>query len=163
MAFPSPQLPESMKSFSSPTKIHLYTASTPNGVKVSVLLEELVLAYPDLAKTTLAYDYTKLSIRDPNHAKYPEFLKINPNGRIPAIVDDNVQVDGKGHNVFESVSCMLWLVERYDKDLWFWFDDPVERSRAYSWIFFIHGGEFAQDLVLTSIRSSCPTPSSIYQ
>lgn len=45
----------------------------------------------------------------PTHSQHPDFLKINPNGRIPAITDDNF----KGHNVFESASIQLWLVENY--------------------------------------------------
>ncbi|RXK39435.1 hypothetical protein M231_03268 [Tremella mesenterica] len=118
-------------------KLHLYTQATPNGYKVSILLEELLLAYP--GKSELAYDYTSIRF-DTNEQKSEDFLKINPNGRIPALVDDSIKVKGVGHRVFESASIMLWLVEKYDKDNIFWFDDPVEKSEALSWIFFIHGG-----------------------
>lgn len=105
--FPSPQLPESLSSLS-PTpspKIHLYTAGTPNGFKVSILLEELLLAYPN--NSEVQYDFYALSFANKDQ-KSDRFLKINPNGRIPALVDDNIK---GGHNVFESVSCMIWLVE----------------------------------------------------
>lgn len=142
-SLPPPKLPPSIRSLSpNPTpKIHLYTAGTPNGYKVSILLEELLLAYPSLASTKLSYDYTSLSI-DKLEPKLPDFLKINPNGRIPALVDDNVRVGGDvGHKVFESVSCMLWLVENYDEEGRFWFEDSIERSKGFSWLFFIHGGE----------------------
>jgi glutathione S-transferase len=45
-----------------PAKLHLYTAGTPNGYKVSILLEELRAAYPDLAKTDLSYDLSAITI-----------------------------------------------------------------------------------------------------
>lgn len=140
MSLPPVQLPGSMNGLTTNPKLHLYTASTPNGYKVSVLLEELLLTYPELAHSTLSYDFRFLSF-DAKHQKLPQFLDINPNGRIPALVDDNlVNAEGEGHKVFESASVMLWLVERYDKDYVFWFKDEVERSIAMSWIYFIHGG-----------------------
>jgi len=139
MSLPAPQLPESLKDITTTPKLHLYTAGTPNGHKVSVLLEELVLAYPQEARTTFPYDVYALSFQTTDQKK-PAFLAINPNGRIPALVDDNVIVNGKGHTVFESASILLWLVENYDKEYKFWFKDPVERSKALSWIFFVHGG-----------------------
>lgn len=135
-----PQLPESHSQFTNQgePKIHLLTKGTPNGYKVSVLLEELRGAYPKEAK--LAYDFVNIQF-DKNEQKSAEFLKVNPNGRIPALIDDNVQVDGKGHNVFESVSILLWLVEKYDPESKFWFTNEIERSKAFSWLFFGHGGE----------------------
>jgi glutathione S-transferase len=107
--FPKPFLPPSIKVIDpAPTpKIHLYTAGTPNGYKVHILLEELVRAYPEAAKNgTIAYDIYSLSFGN-NDQKSEGFLKINPNGRIPAIVDDNAG----GHNVFETASILIWLVE----------------------------------------------------
>lgn len=85
------------------TDIHLYTMGTPNGIKVSILLEELGLDY----KTT-AIDISK------NTQKEPWFLEINPNGRIPALTD--TFEDGKSIRLFESGSIMQYLVDRYDKD-----------------------------------------------
>ncbi|KAK4684653.1 GSH-dependent disulfide-bond oxidoreductase, partial [Tremellales sp. Uapishka_1] len=126
------QHPPSLSSATSPAKLHLYTVNTPNGVKVSVLLEELVAAYgPEVVN----YDYFPISFKD-QEQKSPEFLKINPNGRIPALVDDN----HGGHNVFETASILIWLVENYDKENKFWFSDPLERSKAISWIMFGQGG-----------------------
>ncbi|KAL2268507.1 hypothetical protein VTJ83DRAFT_3353 [Remersonia thermophila] len=82
--------------------IHLYTAQTPNGIKVSMLLEELGLPY-----TVHAIDLTK------NEQKEPWFLDdINPNGRIPALTD--TFTDGSQIRLFESGSIMQYLVERYD-------------------------------------------------
>ncbi|RSH91650.1 hypothetical protein EHS25_009019 [Saitozyma podzolica] len=135
MPLPAPQLPESAAGSTAPAKLHLYTAGTPNGYKPSILLEELRLAYPDLKNGALSYDFTSLSFAN-KEQKDPEYLKINPNGRIPALVDDNAG----GHNVFESASILIWLVENYDKDNHFWFSDAKLRSKALSWIFFAHGG-----------------------
>jgi len=83
--------------------IHLYTAQTPNGIKVSMLLEELGLNY----KVT-AIDFGK------NEQKEPWFLEINPNGRIPALTDKFT--DGKPIRLFESGSIMQYLVDRYDTE-----------------------------------------------
>lgn len=91
-----------------PAKIHLFTVGTPNGYKPSICLEELRAAYPELAKTKLSYDVYPISFAE-NQQKDPAFLKINPNGRIPAIVDDNAG----GLNVFESASILVWLAEQY--------------------------------------------------
>jgi glutathione S-transferase len=91
-----------------PATLHLYTAGTPNGYKVSILLEELRAAYPAAAVDKLSYDVSAIEIWK-NQQKHPDFLTINPNGRIPALVDDNFG----GHKVFESASIELWLAENY--------------------------------------------------
>jgi glutathione S-transferase len=83
--------------------IHLYTAQTPNGIKISITLEELGLPY----KVT-KLDFSK------NEQKEPWFLEINPNGRIPAITD--TFQDGKTIRLFESGSIQHYLVDEYDKD-----------------------------------------------
>lgn len=73
--------------------IKLYTQATPNGYKVSIMLEELKAAYG------LEYEFQSLNFQK-NEQKEPWFLEINPNGRIPAITDPN-----RGNfNVFETVS-----------------------------------------------------------
>ncbi|KAK7910892.1 glutathione S-transferase [Apiospora marii] len=79
------------------TDIHLYTTQTPNGIKISILLEELGLKYQ-----TTAVEITKNT------------QKINPNGRIPALTD--TLEDGQTVKLFESGSIMQYLVDRYDKD-----------------------------------------------
>ncbi|KAH9998552.1 glutathione S-transferase GstA [Xylariaceae sp. FL0662B] len=83
--------------------IHLYTAQTPNGIKVSILLEELGLKYQ-----TTTLEFSK------NQQKEPWFLEINPNGRIPALTD--TFTDGKPIRLFESGSILQYLVERYDTE-----------------------------------------------
>ncbi|KAI1131203.1 glutathione S-transferase [Nemania abortiva] len=85
-----------------PTDIHLYTAQTPNGIKISILLEELNLQYK---VTTI--EFSK------NTQKEPWFLEINPNGRIPAMTDT---LNGKQIRIFESGAMMQYLVDQYDKD-----------------------------------------------
>jgi len=116
----------------------LYTQGTPNGFKPSIYLEELIETY---GAEKVGYDYSTLSFQEADQKK-PEFLKINPNGRIPALVDENFKdpVTGGGHGVFESASILLWLAEKYDSESKFWFEDPLLRSKALSWIFFAHGG-----------------------
>lgn len=72
------------------------------------------------------------------------FLKICPNGRIPAITDPN-KGEGDGFHVFETAAIILYLQEQYDPDNVFGFDAndkdaALLRSEALQWIFFIHGG-----------------------
>ncbi|CAE6416434.1 unnamed protein product, partial [Rhizoctonia solani] len=117
---------------SSSDALLLYTAASPNGYKVSILLEELKDAYG------LQYTFRNIDIRS-NEQKEPWFLKINPNGRIPALVDplrDNFIV-------FESAAILLYLAQHYDKERRFSYD-PATESDSYSeqlqWIFFTHGG-----------------------
>ena len=102
--------------------IDLYTAATPNGWKASVMLEEVGLPY---AVKTL-----NLSNLDQKQAW---FLKINPNGRIPAIVDH----DETEFAVFESGAILIYLAEKTGKLL------PTEtkaRSRVIQWLMFQMGG-----------------------
>ncbi|GAW18928.1 hypothetical protein ANO14919_084110 [Xylariales sp. No.14919] len=110
-----------------PTDIHLYTAQTPNGIKVSILLEELNLQY----KVT-AIEFSK------NTQKEPWFLEINPNGRIPALTDT---LDGKQIRIFESGAILQYLVDRYDKDhkVSYPFGTP-EYYETNSWLMWQMGG-----------------------
>ena len=99
--------------------IDLYTAPTPNGWKASVTLEELELPYETHPINMLE-----------GEQKEPWFLKINPNGRIPAIVDD-------GLPVFESGAIMLHLAEKTGRLLP---TEPAARARVISWLMFQMGG-----------------------
>lgn len=99
--------------------IDLYTAATPNGYKVSIALEELGLPYRVHA---LSFERKE--------QKAPEFLCINPNGRIPAIVDD-------GFAVFESGAILVYLAEKTGQLLP---EDPRGRSLAMQWLMFQMGG-----------------------
>ena len=83
--------------------IHLYTHQTPNGIKISIALEEL----------GLPYQVTDIDI-DEHTQKEPWFLEINPNGRIPAITD--TFTDGKNICIFESGAILQYLIEHYDED-----------------------------------------------
>jgi len=112
--------------------LHLYTAGAPNGYKVSIFLEELKAAYGT------EYDVKQINLQQ-NEQKEPWFLQINPNGRIPALVDDS----RGGFKVFESAAILLYLAQHYDKDHKLSFDpvtDPDNYSEALQWIFFVHGG-----------------------
>ncbi|KAG8956031.1 glutathione S- transferase, nitrogen catabolite repression regulator [Tulasnella sp. 424] len=113
--------------------IKLYTAQTPNGYKTSIFLEELKAAYPGFT-----YEFQSLSFSK-NEQKEPWYLKINPNGRIPAISDPNRE----DFNVFETAAVILYLIQHYDKEFKLSFD-PVNEPDAYSealqWTFFVHGG-----------------------
>ncbi|TBU26001.1 glutathione S-transferase C-terminal-like protein [Dichomitus squalens] len=112
--------------------LQLYTAPTPNGRKVSLLLEELKEQYG------LKYDVHPIDIRKDTQ-KEPWFIKMNPNGRIPVLVDSNRE----NFTVFESAAILLYLEQHYDSQLKFSFDPrtrPDEYSEMLQWIFFSHGG-----------------------
>ena len=101
--------------------IDLYTWTTPNGRKVSILLEELGLAY-----TVHAVDISK------DEQFRPEFLKISPNNRIPAIVDRET-----GFHLMESGAIMLYLAEKTGKLL----PKAIEpRYRVIEWLMWQMGG-----------------------
>jgi GST-like protein len=102
--------------------IDLYTAATPNGWKASITLEELELPY-----TLHAIDLAS------GGQKEPWFTAINPNGRIPAIVDR----DNGDFAVFESGAIMLYLAERSGRLLP---SDEKGRSRVVQWLMFQMGG-----------------------
>lgn len=102
--------------------IDFYTAATPNGYKVAILLEEAGIPYtPHI-----------LNLAD-QAQKRPEFLAINPNGRIPAIVDR----DAGDFAVFESGAILLYLAEKYGR---FLPDEAKARSVAVQWLMWQMGG-----------------------
>jgi GST-like protein len=102
--------------------IQLYTAATPNGWKASITLEELELDYQVHALELGKGDQKK-----------PEFLAINPNGRIPAIVDP----DADNLAVFESGAIMIYLAEKTGRLLP---KNVAGRSRTIQWLMFQMGG-----------------------
>ena len=102
--------------------IHLYTSVTPNGHKASIMLEETGLDYE--------FTYTHL---DNAEQKTPEFLAMNPNGRIPVIVD-------KANNdfaIFESGAILIYLAEKSGQ---FLPTDIKKRSEVLQWLMFQMGG-----------------------
>ncbi|KIK97990.1 hypothetical protein PAXRUDRAFT_9844 [Paxillus rubicundulus Ve08.2h10] len=111
-----------------------YTAPTPNGHKVSVMLEELKAAYGSV----LDYEVEKIDIST-NRQKEPWFIALNPNGRIPVIVDRTHKPDP--FPVFESAAILLYLVRKYDTEGRFTFPaGSDDESVMLQWIFFAHGG-----------------------
>jgi glutathione S-transferase len=102
--------------------IDLYTAPTPNGWKASIMLEEIELPYE-----------VKAVRLDKQEQKEKRFLAINPNGRIPAIVDR----DADDFAVFESGAILIYLAEKTGKLLP---TDPRGRSEVMQWLMFQMGG-----------------------
>lgn len=105
--------------------VTLYTYNTPNGRKISVALEEMGLPYE-----VRVVDITKGEQFD------PDFLKISPNNRIPAIVDDEGP-DGRSISVFESGAILFYLAEKTGKFLPI---DPRGRVDVMEWLMWQMGG-----------------------
>ena len=106
---------------SHPDRLQLYAAPTPNGVKVSIMLEE----------TGLAYEPHLLDIPH-NDSKDPAFVSLNPNGRIPAILDPTGP-DGNPIAVWESGAILIYLA---DKTGQFISTAPAQRYETLAWVFF---------------------------
>ncbi|WP_112663482.1 glutathione S-transferase N-terminal domain-containing protein [Microvirga flavescens] len=104
-----------------PDRIQLYSLPTPNGVKVSIMLEE----------TGLPYEAHLIDIGK-NETWTPEFLSLNPNGKIPAIIDPNGP-GGAPFGLFESGAILLYLAEKTGK---FIPVDPVRRYETIQWVIF---------------------------
>ena len=100
--------------------IDVYTANTPNGVKIPIALEEL----------GLAYRVVLVSLSE-GEQRRPAFLELNPNGRIPVIVDPDGP-NGRPLSVFESGAILLHLAQKAPGLLP---EDPVERVRALEYLF----------------------------
>ena len=104
-----------------PERIQLYSLPTPNGVKVSIMLEE----------TGLPYEPHLVSF-DANDQKSPEFLALNPNGKIPAILDPNGPA-GAPLPLFESGAILVYLAEKSGLLLP---RDPARRLQTLQWLMF---------------------------
>ncbi|WP_310105987.1 glutathione S-transferase N-terminal domain-containing protein [Sphingomonas sp. BE138] len=104
-----------------PDRVQLYAAPTPNGVKVSIMLEETGLAYEphfvDISK---------------NESKDPAFVSLNPNGRIPAIIDPHGP-GGTPIGVWESGAILVYLAEKTGQFIPI---APAARYETLSWVFF---------------------------
>ncbi|KAI0112487.1 glutathione S-transferase [Nemania sp. FL0031] len=110
--------------------IELLTFGTPNGYKISILLEELKAAYGK------EYTWQSINIMK-NTQKEPWFIAAGANGRIPAIVDH----DRNGFAVFEGMAILGYLTRRYDPDHKFSFPvDSNEYDEAETWMAWQHGG-----------------------
>ena len=106
-----------------PGAIQLYSLATPNGVKVSIALEELALPYDAHLVDFATNDQTS-----------PAFLSLNPNNKIPAILDPNGP-DGKPLALFESGAILIYLAEKTGKLL-----PPANRHEVLQWLMFQMGG-----------------------
>ncbi|MBP2297017.1 glutathione S-transferase N-terminal domain-containing protein [Azospirillum rugosum] len=107
-----------------PDRLQLYSAPTPNGVKVSIMLEEI----------GLPYEAHYVAIMN-NETWTPDFLSLNPNGKIPAIIDPDGP-GGKPLALFESGAILLYLAEKTGKLLP---ADPARRYETIQWVFFQMG------------------------
>ncbi len=108
-----------------PDRLQLYSLPTPNGVKVSIMLEE----------TGLPYEVHLVSFGTQDQMS-PEFLSLNPNNKIPAIIDPNGP-GGKPLPLFESGAILLYLAEKTGK---FMTDTAAGRYETIQWLMFQMGG-----------------------
>jgi GST-like protein len=115
-----------------PDVLQLYSLPTPNGVKVSIALEETGLAYePHLVKF------------DTNDQLSPEFLSLNPNNKIPAIIDPHPPWGGPGGRplpLFESGAILVYLADKTGQLLPSLEHDPARRYEVLQWLMFQMGG-----------------------
>ena len=107
-----------------PDRIQLYSLPTPNGVKVSIMLEEIGLPYEPHLVDIMA-----------NETWGPEFLSLNPNGKIPAIIDPNGP-GGRPLGLFESGAILIYLAEKTGQLL---SADPATRYETIQWVMFQMG------------------------
>lgn len=112
--------------------LHLLTMNTPNGKKVQIALEELKKIY----KINFSYQLIDIGT---NQQKSEAYLKLNPNGRIPTLIDNqtpSLYNPSLPFTVMESAAILLYLAKKVDKDNIFGFSDELERSEALQWLFF---------------------------
>jgi GST-like protein len=108
-----------------PEWLQLYSRPTPNGVKVSIMLEEIGLPYEPHSINIMV-----------NESWTPEYLSLNPNGKIPAILDPDGP-GGKPLALFESGAILFYLAEKTGKLLP---ADPARRYETLQWVMFQMGG-----------------------
>lgn len=108
-----------------PERLQLYSLPTPNGVKVSIMLEE----------TGLAYEPHLVSF-ERNEQFSPEFLSLTPNNKIPAILDPNGP-GGQPLALFESGAILVYLAEKTGQLL---AEDPAQRYKTLQWLMWQMGG-----------------------
>jgi len=106
-----------------PDRIQLYSLNTPNGVKIGIMLEE----------TGLPYEAHLIDFATDDQ-KTPEFLSLNPNGKIPALIDPNGP-EGRPLPLFESGAILIYLAEKTGKFL-----DPAQRYETIAWLMWQMGG-----------------------
>ncbi len=104
--------------------LQLYSLGTPNGVKITVMLEELLA----LGKTGAAYDLHTIDIGEGEQFG-SDFVKLNPNSKIPVLLD---QSKTPAQSIFESCVILFYLAEKYDALLP---EDAKDRTECMSWLF----------------------------
>jgi GST-like protein len=109
-------------------QFQLYSLGTPNGVKVTIMFEELL----ELGMKEAEYDAYLINIGEGEQFS-SGFVEINPNSKIPAMVDKN---KGKPIHVFESASILFYLAEKFDK---FLPKDIMKRTKVMNWLFWQMG------------------------
>src|SRR5688500_12026521 len=133
--------------------LQLYTLPTPNGQKASIALEELALSY----------EVHRIDISKGDQFQ-PEFVKINPNSKIPALVDPEGP-DGKPLAIMESGAILIYLAEKTGKLL---SRDPRQRSETLQWLFFQVGsvgpmfGQFGHFYKYAKDKCDHPYPAERY-
>jgi len=108
-----------------PERLQLYSLNTPNGVKASIMLEEIGLPYE-----------AHLVRFDQNDQASPEFRSLNPNGKIPAIIDP-IGAEGNPLPLFESGAILIYLADKTGQLLSRY---PAERYETLQWLLFQIGG-----------------------
>ncbi|WP_425099779.1 glutathione S-transferase family protein [Tropicibacter sp. S64] len=108
-----------------PDRIQLYSFPTPNGVKVAIALEEL----------GLPYEAHRVTLSDAD-VKSPEFLSLNPNNKIPAIIDPDGP-DGQPLGLFESGAILIYLADKAGRLIG---TDAANRAEVIQWLMFQMGG-----------------------
>jgi len=127
--------------------ITLYTWTTPNGRKISILLEELGIPYQ-----------AKIVNLQKNEQFEPEFLKVAPNNKIPAIVDD--EAEGGALSIFESGAILTYLAEKYGRFLG---TTVAERYKTLEWLYWQMSsvGPIFGQLGFLAVRSPEKSPLAI--
>lgn len=138
--------------------LHLITQNTPNGQAVQILLEELAETYGTAWTTTLINIST-------NEQKKEWFLRLNPNGRIPTLIDNN---QSPPFPVHETSAQLLYLLNAADKNNQFGFKDQLEQSELIQWTFFWHGsgapyqGQVNHFTRVAPEKIDCEFPENLY-
>lgn len=133
--------------------IQLYSLATPNGQKIGIALEEMELPYEAYTVDILKGEQFK-----------PEFMKINPNSKIPAIVDPNGPA-GQPLSIMESGAILIYLAQKSKK---FWPTDERLQSEVLQWLFFQVGGvgpmfgQFGHFFKYAKVKCEHPYPVERY-
>ena len=121
--------------------IDLYYAPTPNGWKISIMLEECSLDYKVIPVNLGKGDQFK-----------PEFLKISPNNRMPVIVDHGNVIDGESLSIFESGAILMYLGEKSGK---FFPQNSPEKEKVLEWLFLASWGSWSNGRASKSFCELC--------